>query len=209
MDAAQSVPHFPVDVRKLDCDFLAFSGHKMLGPTGIGVLYGRRSLLEAMEPFQAGGEMIAHVTLEGATWNEVPYKFEAGTMPIAQAIGLGAAIEYLQGVGWEAIQEHERELTAYALERFQALEGVKLYGPSQGRGPVFSFSVAEVHPHDMAQFLDEAGIAVRAGHHCAQPLLASLGEEALTRASLYFYNTTAEIDALCTAIQETQRFFAP
>ncbi len=209
VDAAQSVPHFPVNVKDLDCDFLAFSGHKMLGPTGIGVLFGRRELLEEMEPFMAGGEMISQVTREGATWNEVPYKFEAGTMPIAQAVGMGAAIKYLKQVGWETIEKHEQELTAYALKRLSELEGVKLYGPRNNRGPVFSFSVSEVHPHDMAHFLDEAGIAVRAGHHCAQPLLASLGEEALTRASLYFYNTREEIDVLCEVIERTRRFFAP
>ena len=198
VDAAQAVGHLPVDVQALGCDFLAFSGHKMYGPMGIGVLYGRERLLERMEPYMGGGEMIRAVTLEGSTWNELPYKFEAGTPNVEGAVGLEAAIDYLDGLGREAVREHEEELTRYSLRRLQEVPGLTLFGPpaAPARTGVFSFSLAGVHPHDVAQWLDAAGVAVRAGHHCAQPLHARLGVAATARASLGLYNLPEEVDRL-------------
>jgi cysteine desulfurase/selenocysteine lyase len=209
VDGAQSVPHMPVDVAELDCDFLAFSGHKMCGPTGAGVLYARPEILEAMDPFLGGGSMISRVLLEESSWNEVPHKFEAGTPAIAEVIGLGAAIDYLEGLGMANIRDHDKSLTAYALERMSALPGVKIYGPmdAEQRVGVVSFNYGELHPHDLSQVLDQYGIAIRAGHHCAQPLMRRLDCVATARTSFYIYNTFAEIDALCTALQEAGRFF--
>jgi len=202
VDAAQSVPHMPVDVQDLDCDFLAFSGHKMCGPTGIGVLYGKEALLEAMPPFLGGGDMIRKVEWESATWNRLPWKFEAGTPAFVEGIGLGAAVDYLTGIGIEAIAAHERELTAYALERLSALPGLNIIGPpAHQRGGVVAFTFRGIHPHDIAHMLDMEGIAVRAGHHCAQPLHRRLGLTATVRASFYLYNTAEEVDALARALE--------
>lgn len=210
IDGAQSVPHMPVDVREIGADFYCFSGHKMLGPTGIGVLYGRRELLEAMPPWMGGGDMISQVTLEGSSWNELPYKFEAGTPAIAQAIGLGVAVDYLREVGMERVHQYERELTAYALERLAEVPGLQLYGPASAadKGGVAAFRLGRHHPHDVAQLLDANGVAVRAGHHCAQPLHHALGAQSSTRASFYIYNTPAEIDALVAAVYKTLRFLS-
>jgi len=202
VDAAQSVPHMPVDVQDLDCDFLAFSGHKMCGPTGIGVLYGKEALLEAMPPFLGGGDMIRKVEWESATWNRLPWKFEAGTPAFVEGIGLGAAVDYLTGIGMEAIAAHERELTAYAMERLSALPGLNIIGPpAHQRGGVVAFTFRGIHPHDVAHMLDMEGIAVRAGHHCAQPLHRRLGLTATVRASFYLYNTAEEVDALARALE--------
>lgn len=206
VDAAQSVPHSPVDVTALDCDFLVFSGHKMLGPTGIGVLYSRQELLEIMDPFLGGGEMIEQVTMDNSTWNEVPWKFEAGTPKIAQAIGLGAAIDYLKPLNRKALINHERELIQYALSTLSNIPGLTIYGNANPRGPVISFNVNNIHPHDLAQILDQRHIAIRAGHHCAQPIMDRLGVPATTRASFHFYNTKEEIDFLSTAIEKAREF---
>jgi cysteine desulfurase/selenocysteine lyase len=209
VDGAQSVPHLPTDVQDLDCDFLAFSGHKMLGPTGIGVLYGRRDLLEAMPPFLAGGDMIRQVSLRSATWNDLPYKFEAGTPAIAESVGLGAAIDYLSALGMDFVQHHEGELLRYALERLSAVEGLTIYGPDAGqRGGVVSFTLGDIHPHDLAQIRDGEGICVRAGNHCAQPLVEKLGLPATARASFYLYNLPEEIDALALALEKAKTIFA-
>jgi len=207
VDGAQSVPHMPVDVRRLGCDFLAFSGHKMLGPTGIGVLWGRRELLESMEPLFGGGEMIREVTLQGATWNDLPHRLEAGTPAIAEAVGLAAAVEYLEAVGMEAVRRHEQELVGYALQRLGELPDVELYGPSQQRGGVVAFNVRGVHAHDVATILDQQGIAVRAGHHCAQPLMGWLDVPATVRASFYLYTLPEEIEALVEGLQAVRRIF--
>ncbi|MEE8390695.1 MAG: cysteine desulfurase [Anaerolineae bacterium] len=208
VDAAQSVPHLPVDVEALDCDFLAFSGHKMCGPTGIGVLYGRPELLEEMPPFITGGGMIRRVERAEATWVDLPWKFEAGTPPITEAVGLGAAVDYLSAVGIESVWTHEQELAAYAVERLVEIPGVQVIGPQSGeRGGVVSFAVASVHPHDLAQMLDSEGIAVRAGHHCAQPLHERFGLVATTRASFYLYNTCEEVNRLVAGVQHAQDFF--
>ncbi len=202
VDAAQAVPHMPVDVQDLDCDFLAFSGHKMCGPTGIGVLYGKEALLEAMPPFLGGGDMIRKVEWESATWNRLPWKFEAGTPAFVEGIGLGAAVDYLRGIGMEAIAAHERELTAYAMERLSALPGLTIIGPpAHQRGGVVAFTFRGIHPHDIAHMLDMEGIAVRAGHHCAQPLHRRLGLTATVRASFYLYNTPEEVDRLARALE--------
>ncbi len=202
VDAAQAVPHMPVDVQDLDCDFLAFSGHKMCGPTGIGVLYGKEALLEAMPPFLGGGDMIRKVEWESATWNRLPWKFEAGTPAFVEGIGLGAAVDYLTAIGMEAIAAHERELTAYALERLSALPGLNIIGPpAHQRGGVVAFTFRGIHPHDVAHMLDMEGIAVRAGHHCAQPLHRRLGLTATVRASFYLYNTPQEVDVLAQALE--------
>jgi len=202
VDAAQSVPHMPVDVQDLDCDFLAFSGHKMCGPTGIGVLYGKEALLEAMPPFLGGGDMIRKVEWESATWNRLPWKFEAGTPAFVEGIGLGAAVDYLTGIGMEAIAAHERELTAYAMERLSAVPGLTIIGPpASQRGGVVAFTFRGIHPHDVAHMLDMEGIAVRAGHHCAQPLHRRLGLTATVRASFYLYNTAEEVNALTQALE--------
>ena len=210
VDAAQSVPHLPVDVQALDCDFMAFSGHKMLGPTGIGVLYAKEEVLEQMDPFLRGGEMVLEVTYEDATWNEVPLKFEAGTPNIGDAIALGAAVDYLSALGMDSVREHEVALTGYAMERFAELEEVTTFGPSDltVRGGVVSFYMSEIHPHDIGQVLDQLGIAIRAGHHCAMPLVRSrLNVPATARASFYLYNTEAEIDALIDGLNQVLRYF--
>jgi len=208
VDAAQSVPHIPVDVADLDCDFLAFSGHKVFGPMGIGVLYGRESLLEAMPPWMGGGDMIRSVRFEGSTWNELPWKFEAGTPNAAGAIGLGAALDYLSELGLEALGKREDELSDYARRVLGGVDGLVVYGSAPRRCPVFSFNLGAVHAHDVAQFLDREGIAVRAGHHCAQPLMRSLAVPATARASLSFYNTEDELDRLAAALESASRFYA-
>ena len=206
VDGAQSIPHMAVDVRALNCDFFAFSGHKMLGPTGIGGLYGKRALLEGMEPFLFGGDMIREVTFEGASWNELPWKFEAGTPPIAQGVGLGVAVEYLQKLGMQAIHAHEQAMVSYALEQMQHVQDLEYYGPpAAARGGVVSFNLPGIHPHDMASLLDQHGVAIRGGHHCAMPLMRVLGVNGTCRASFYIYNTTDEIDILIEAIGEARR----
>lgn len=208
VDGAQSVPHMPVNVQDMGCDFLAFSGHKMLGPTGIGCLWGRRAILEDMPPFMGGGEMIRSVSYEGARYNDLPWKFEAGTPSIMEGIGLGAAVDYLQALGMERVREHEEGLTAYALERLSALRGVTVHGPpADQRGGAVAFTVDGLHPHDIATLLDEDAIAVRAGHHCAQPLHNKLGLAATTRASFYVYNLPEEIDRLVVSLQRAQKIF--
>jgi len=209
VDAAQSVPHLHVDVKDLDCDFLCFSGHKMLGPTGIGVLYGKKEHLETMEPFLFGGDMISEVTYEDATWNDLPWKFEAGTPNIAEAVGLAKAIEYLQKIGMENIRAHDIYLTSYALEQLTKINRVTIIGPkdTENRGAIISFTVENIHPHDLAEILNRHGIAVRGGHHCAMPLHQKLGLTGTTRASFYVYNTKEDIDTMITAIQEAQEIF--
>ena len=209
VDAAQSVPHMPVDVARLGADFLGFTGHKMCGPTGIGVLWGRRELLDEMPPFLGGGEMIETVWMERSTYAPPPHKFEAGTMPIAQAVGLAAAMDYLNEIGRDAIHAHEQQLLARALPALTGIDGVRILGPATpaNRGAAISFEVDGLHPHDVGQVLDEHGIAVRAGHHCAWPLHRALGVQASTRASFYLYNTVDEVDALAEGIRQAQRFF--
>jgi cysteine desulfurase/selenocysteine lyase len=208
VDGAQSVPHMPVDVVDLDCDFLAFSGHKMLGPTGIGVLYVKRDVLEEMEPFLTGGEMVLEVWFDRASWNDLPMRFEAGTPNIADAIGLGAAIDYLEDLGMDSVREHEKRITAHALEAFQQLEELDLYGPKdvEHRGGIVSFYSSDVHPHDIGTFLDRQGIAIRTGHHCNMPLMRVLGVPATARASFYMY-TEDEVDLLVDALKDTLRYF--
>lgn len=208
VDAAQAAPHLTFDVAELDADFLAYSSHKMCGPTGAGVLYGRLDLLEEMPPFHGGGEMIREVWIDRATWAEVPHKFEAGTPNIAQAVGMGAAIEYLEGIGIDAIHDHEVELTAYAIERLADL-GATIYGPldAEARAGVVSFNLPEVHPHDIATIVDQEGVCIRAGHHCAQPLMRTLGVAATARASFYLYNTKDEVDALIAALEKAKGWF--
>ena len=208
VDAAQSAPHLPIDVRELDCDFMAFSGHKMCGPTGIGVLYGKRELLEEMPPFLGGGDMIRTVTLQESTWHDLPWKFEAGTPAIAEGIGLGAAVDYLSAIGMDLIFAHERELAYYAHQRLSEIEGLHIYGPPpQLKGGVVTFNLCDIHPHDIAAGLDSQGIAARAGHHCAQPLMEILGTKATARASFYFYNTLEEVDFLAEALNNVKTFF--
>ena len=208
VDAAQSVPHFKVDVTDLDADFYAFSAHKMCGPTGIGALYGKRSLLEAMPPFLGGGEMIKRVRLDGFTPNELPHKFEAGTPAIAEAVGFGAAVDYLTGVGMDQIAAHEHAMTAYAMERLEEVPGVWIFGPAaEKKGGVVAFTFAGVHAHDVSEVLDRHGVAVRAGHHCAMPLHEKFSIPATARASFYLYNTYAEIDKLVEAVYEVKRIF--
>ena len=208
VDAAQSVPHLKVDVQALDADFLAFSAHKMCGPTGIGILYGRMDLLEAMPPFLGGGDMIKEVKLRSFRPNTLPYKFEAGTPAIAESVGLGAAVDYLSSLGMDAIAAHEHEITEYALERLEEVPGVKVFGPSaQNKGGVAAFTLDGVHPHDVAQILDRDGIAVRAGHHCAQPLHERFGIPATSRASFYLYNTKEEVDLLINGIYKVKEMF--
>jgi cysteine desulfurase/selenocysteine lyase len=203
VDGAQSVPHLPTSVRDLDCDFLAFSLHKMLGPTGVGILWGKASILEKMPPFMTGGDMISSVYREKSTWNELPWKFEAGTPNIADVIASGVAIDYLQKLGMENVRAHELEITAYALKALQNLGNVKIYGPldATARGGVVSFNFSEVHPHDLGQILNDSGIAIRAGHHCCQPLMRDLKVSGTARASFYIYNTEEEIDTLVKALQ--------
>ncbi|MBA3491918.1 MAG: cysteine desulfurase [Rubrobacteraceae bacterium] len=207
VDGAQSAPHLPVDVASLGCDFFAGSGHKMLGPTGVGFLWGRPKILEEMDPFLGGGEMIREVHLDHSTWNDLPHKFEAGTMNIAQAIGLGAAVDYLEELGMENVREHERRLGEYAYRRLSEIEGITIYGPAEDRTGVVSFSLPDVHPHDLSQLLDEEGIAIRSGHHCCQPLMRRLGVAATARASFYLYNTEEEVDALVGAVTRARAFF--
>lgn len=209
VDGAQAAPHLPVDVQAIGCDFYALSGHKMCGPTGVGALYGRKELLEAMPPFLGGGEMIRTVTFERTTFNDVPYKFEAGTPPIAQAVGLGVAVDYLTKIGIERIRAHEVELVTYALERLREIDDITIYGaaPPEQRGGVIAFNIGNIHPHDLATFLDAHGICIRAGHHCAQPLMRRLNVAATARASFYLYNTPDEIDALVEALQQAVKFF--
>lgn len=209
VDAAQSVPHMPVDVKEIGCDFLAFSGHKALGPLGVGVLYGKRDLLEEMNPFLGGGDMISRVWLSGAEWNELPWKFEAGTSSVADAIGLGAAIDYLKSIGMDKVRAHEVKLTDYALKRLSEIPDIKIYGPREldKRGAVISFNLPGIHPHDLATILDEEGIAIRAGHHCAQPLVTKLGVAATARASFYIYNSESDIDALVEGLYKARRIF--
>jgi cysteine desulfurase/selenocysteine lyase len=207
VDAAQSVPHLPVDLQELGCDFLAFSGHKIYGPMGVGVLYGREELLGAMPPYQGGGEMIRSVWPDRATWNELPYKFEAGTPNVVASVGLSAALDYVSALGLERIRDYEVELADYARQRLAELPGLVLHGPKRGGGPVISFTFPDLHPHDVAQVLDWNGVAVRAGHHCAQPLMRKLGLAATVRASLSFYNTPDEIDRLVEALQAARMFF--
>jgi cysteine desulfurase/selenocysteine lyase len=209
IDGAQAVPQMPVDVQAIDADFYAWTGHKALGPTGIGVLHGRRDLLERMEPFLTGGDMIASVDFQSATWNELPAKFEAGTPPIAEAVGLGAAVDYLAGLGMERVRAHERELTAYMLERLSQLPGVRPVGPSDPdrRGGLVSFVVEGMHPHDVAELVSREGVCIRAGHHCAQPLMRCLGVGATARASVGVYNERADIDALVDALAAGRQVF--
>lgn len=210
VDGAQSVPHLPVDVQALGADFLVFSGHKMCGPTGIGILWGRESLLEAMPPFLGGGDMIRRVTLEGFRPNDLPYKFEAGTPAIAEAIGLGAAVDYLTEIGMDVVAAHEQEMIAYALERLEEVPGLTVYGPPAAqKGAVAAFTLDVAHPHDIAQILDSSmGVAVRAGHHCAQPLHDRLGLTATARASFYIYNQPSEVDKLIEGLYEVKKVFA-
>jgi cysteine desulfurase/selenocysteine lyase len=206
IDGSQAVPHMPVNVAALDCDFYAFSGHKMLGPTGIGVLYGKPELLDAMPPFMTGGDMISYVGFDTIRWNEVPLKFEAGTPAFVEAIGLGAAVDYLSQLGMEAVRAHEHEITNYALERVAEIPGVTIYGPTDAsvRGGVVTFNVDKIHPHDLATLLDQEGVAIRAGHHCAQPLHQRLGLPATARASFYVYSQLHEVDALVEAIYKAK-----
>ncbi len=209
IDAAQSVPHMAVDVQAIDADFLCFSAHKMLGPTGIGVLYGKYDLLDEMPPFMFGGDMILEVTYEDAKWNELPYKFEAGTPNIADAIATGVAVDYLMDLKMDNVWEHEQQLTAYALDRLTALNGITIFGPEGPalRGGVISFVHDKIHPHDLGTALDQQGIAIRTGHHCAMPLIRSYDVVAAARASFYVYNTKTEIDALVSGINDTERYF--
>ena len=209
VDASQAAPHMPLDVQALGADLVAFTGHKMCGPTGIGVLWGRKDLLEALPPFLGGGEMIEMVTMASSTYAAVPHKFEAGTPPIAQAVGLGAAVDYLTGLGMEPVAAHEHAITSYALDRLQAVDGLRVIGPAtaEDRGAAISFTLDDIHPHDVGQVLDELGIAVRVGHHCARPVCQRFGVPATTRASFYLYSTPAEVDALADGLAHVKRFF--
>lgn len=208
VDGAQLAPHMTVDVQAMDCDFFAFSSHKMCGPTGIGVLYGKLDLLEAMPPFMGGGDMIRRVTFEGFTPNDLPWKFEAGTPRIAEAVGLGAAVDYLNAIGLEAIHDHERDITSYAMESLSEIPDLTIYGPPAGQhGGLVSFTIKGLHPHDIAEILDKDGIAVRAGHHCAMPLHQRLGINASARASFYIHTTTGEIDKLTAALYRARSVF--
>jgi cysteine desulfurase/selenocysteine lyase len=209
VDAAQAAPHKAIDVQALGCDFLAFSAHKMCGPTSVGALWGRADLLEAMEPFNLGGHMIRQVRFEETTWGEIPAKFEAGTQPIAEAVGFGAAVDYVSAAGLDSIEQHEHELTAYALERLGEIDGIKLYGPPvERRAGILSFNLGDIHPHDVAQVLDLEGVAIRAGHHCCQPLMQKLGVVATNRASFYLYTLPEEIDRLVAGLHKARKVFA-
>jgi len=208
IDAAQAAPHKAIDVQALGCDFLAFSSHKMCGPTSVGALWGRRELLDAMEPFNLGGHMIRAVRFEETTWGDVPAKFEAGTQPIAEAVGFGAAVDYLSEIGLDAIEDYEHELAAYALDRLGEIPGVTLYGPpAERRAGIVSFNVEAIHPHDVAQVLDLEGVAIRAGHHCCQPLMQKLGVAATNRASFYLYTLPDEIDRLVVGLHKAKKVF--
>ena len=209
VDGAQAVPHMGVDLRALGCDFFAFSGHKMLGPTGIGVLWVRKGVLQTMGPFHGGGDMIREVHRQEATWNDLPYKFEAGTPNIADVVGLGAAVDYLEGIGMDSVRRHEAELTRYALERLSAVRGLTVYGTRDlsKRGGVISFNFADVHPHDVAQIVDGEGVAIRSGHHCAQVLMEKMDVAATSRASFYVYNTRGDVDALVDSLNKVARLF--
>ncbi|HII35603.1 MAG TPA: cysteine desulfurase [Nitrosopumilaceae archaeon] len=209
VDAAQSVPHMKVDVQKLDCDFFAFSAHKMLGPTGVGVLWARKEILENMQPFNGGGDMIREVHKYETTWNDLPYKFEAGTPNIADVIGFSAALDYLENIGMDKVREHEIELTEYALEKMSAIKGIKLYGTSdmKKRGGVISFNLGDIHPHDLATIIDEDGVAIRSGHHCAQVLMERLDVSATSRASFYIYNTKEEVDVFIRSLNRARELF--
>ncbi|MEO8858223.1 MAG: cysteine desulfurase [Burkholderiaceae bacterium] len=208
VDGAQAAPHMPIDMQALDCDFYAFSGHKLCGPTGIGVLYGRAALLEQMQPFKGGGDMISSVSFDKTTYNEIPHKFEAGTPPIAAAIGLGAALDYLSAIGLQRIAAHEHDLLQHATEQLHAIPGVRIIGTAAHKAAVLSFAVEGIHPHDVGTLLNVDGVAVRTGHHCAQPLMKRLGVAATSRASFAFYNTLAEVDALAASIRNVQKVFA-
>jgi cysteine desulfurase / selenocysteine lyase len=210
LDASQSVPQLPVDVQALGVDFVAFTAHKMCGPTGVGVLWGRRELLETLPPFLGGGEMIETVTMQRSTYAGLPHKYEAGTPPIAEAVALGAAVDYLSSVGMAAIAAHEQQITAYALAALDSVPGLRIIGPTEAvdRGGAISFTLGQLHPHDVAQVLDGYGVAVRAGHHCGRPIHQRFGITASTRASSYLYTTPAEIDALVAGLDEAKRFFA-
>ncbi|MDP1674668.1 MAG: cysteine desulfurase, partial [Burkholderiales bacterium] len=208
VDGAQAAPHLKVDVQALDCDFYAFSGHKLCGPTGIGVLYGKAALLEKMQPFKGGGDMILSVTFEKTTYAPIPAKFEAGTPPIGEAITLGAAIDYLTGIGIERIAAHETDLLDYATDRFNRLPGVRLIGTAEKKAAVLSFTLEGVHPHDVGSLLNDDGVAIRTGHHCAQPVMQRFRVPATCRASFAFYNTTAEVDALVDSLVRVQKLFA-
>ena len=208
IDGAQAVPHLAVDVQDLDCDFYCFSGHKLCGPTGSGALYGKAALLERMQPFKGGGDMILSVTFEKTTYNTIPYKFEAGTPPIAAMIGLGAAIDYVSAIGLDRIAQHEHELLAYATEQVARIPGVRIIGTAPQKAAVLSFYVGEVHPHDVGTLLNEEGVAVRTGHHCAQPVMQRFKVPATVRASFAFYNTFDEVDVLAAAIGKVQKLFA-
>jgi cysteine desulfurase/selenocysteine lyase len=208
VDGAQGAPHLPVDVQAIGADFYAFSSHKMLGPTGIGVLYGRRELLENMEPFMGGGEMIRKVTFEGATWNDLPWKFEAGTPNIADAIAFGSAIDYLNELGMDNVRRHEQEIVAYAIDRMNSIPDVIQYGPpAEQRGGVVSFNFPDLHPHDIGTVLDTYGVAIRSGHHCTQPLMRCFGISGTARASFYIYNTPEEVDKLVEAVKGAREYF--
>ncbi len=209
VDGAQSAPHMPIDMKDIGCDFFAFSAHKMLGPTGVGVLYAKREILDAMDPFIGGGDMIREVHKYDAVWNDLPWKFEAGTPNIADVIGFGAAIDYLDAIGMENVRAYEHELTEYMLSRLMEVKGLRLYGSREAdrRGAVFSFNLADIHPHDLATILDEDGIAIRSGHHCAQPLMERLGVAATSRASLYIYNTREEIDRFIDSLERARLIF--
>jgi cysteine desulfurase / selenocysteine lyase len=208
VDAAQAAPHRTIDVQALGCDFLAFSAHKLCGPSGVGALWGKRELLEEMEPFNLGGHMIKKVQFEETTWGDLPHKFEAGTSPIAEAVGFGAAVDYITGVGLEAIEQHEHDLVSYALDRLSDIPGMLLYGPPpERRAGIVSFNMEGVHPHDVAQVLDWEGVAIRAGHHCCQPLMQRLGVAATNRASFYLYTVRDEIDRLAEGLLRVRKVF--
>jgi cysteine desulfurase/selenocysteine lyase len=207
VDGAQAAPHIKVDVQDLDCDFYAFSGHKVCGPTGIGILYGKAALLEKMQPFKGGGDMILSVTFEKTTYNTIPHKFEAGTPPIAAAIGMGAALDYLSGIGMDTIAGHETDLLDYATQQINRMPGVRIIGTAEQKAAVVSFAVQGVHPHDVGTLLNEEGVAIRTGHHCAQPVMQRFKVPATCRASFAFYNTMSEVDALMAAIRKVQKVF--
>ena len=207
VDGAQSTPHMKVDMQELDCDFYAFSGHKMCGPTGIGVLYGKKALLNNMEPIEFGGEMIDYVDLYNSTWKELPWKFEGGTPIIAGAVGLGAAIDFLEEIGMDAIEQHSRDIATYAMEKLTAIEDLSVYGPLNNRAGLITFNLGDVHPHDLATVLDSEGVAVRAGHHCCQPLMRWLNVSSTARASFYLYNTEEDVDRLAVALLKTKEYF--